>query len=320
MLEGFSRWVVIDLMRLSLSSRLGEALQFFIADSIKIIFLLMAMIFVIGVLRSYIPHAAMKRWMSHRGVGSYFFAAIFGAVTPFCSCSSIPIFFAFIRSGVSLGVSLAFLVTSPVINEYLFVLMLAFFGWKIACSYVASGILIGVFSGMVIEKIGLVHYLEQDMVGNNDDVPSGGVFSGFLSRLRYGGQEALSIVRKIWAWVLVGVALGAAIHNYVPKASIDALVSSTGIFSVPLAVLIGVPMYGSCAAIVPVAVALFQKGVPLGTALSFMMAVSALSLPEAVMLRRAMKLPLILIFFFMTTFAIIITGYLFNFLQNILIS
>jgi uncharacterized membrane protein YraQ (UPF0718 family) len=165
----------------------------------------------------------------------------------------------------------------------------------------------------------LEKYLEKDIFGSGGMDAAEPAFKGLIPRLRYGIGEAWTIVKKLWVWVLAGVALGAVIHNYVPQEAVQAVISKTGIFSVPLATLIGVPMYGSCAAIVPIAVALFEKGLPLGTALSFMMAVSALSLPEAIMLRRAMKLQLILIFFGITTAGIIITGYLLNFLQTILV-
>jgi uncharacterized membrane protein YraQ (UPF0718 family) len=317
-LEQLAAWLVCDVFGAPEASRWSVAVQFFIADSVKIIFLLGGMIFVIAVLRTFLPHGLMKQWMGQRGFLRYFFASSLGAITPFCSCSSIPLFFSFLRSGIPLGVSFSFLITSPIINEYLFVLMIGFFGWKIALAYVASGIAIGVFAGMALGGMKLEGYLEQDIVpGKAPDLPEM-LFPGFLSRVRYGAREARDIIVRIWLWVLAGVGLGAVIHNYIPREAIDILVSSTGAFSVPLATLVGVPMYGSCAAIVPVAVALFQKGVPLGTSLSFMMAVSALSLPEAVMLRRAMKLPLILMFFAITTLAIILTGYLFNFLQSFL--
>jgi uncharacterized protein len=262
----------------------------------------------------------MQQWMSRRGFLGYFFASLFGAVTPFCSCSSIPIFLAFLKTGAPLGVLFSFLITSPIINEYLVVLMLGFFGWKITLAYVVSGMAIGIISGMVLARMKLERFLAEDFSASANGIPAQEQeFATFTARLVFAWQEASSILQKIWVWVLVGVAVGSLIHNCIPQSMIDAIVSSTGIFSVPLAVLVGVPMYGSCAAIVPIAVALLQKGVPLGTALSFMMAIAALSLPEAIMLRRAMKIRLILIFFGITTLAIIFTGYLFNALQLYLI-
>jgi hypothetical protein len=196
--------------------------------------------------------------------------------------------------------------------------MLGFFGFKITALYVLSGLIIGVISGLILGKLNLEKYLVKDLVSQDNQNCSEKELKGFKSRLFFGIQEARSIVRKLWFWVLAGVGLGALIHNFIPQELVQNIISRTGFFSVPIATIIGVPMYGSCAAIVPIAVALFQKGFPLGTALAFMMAVAALSLPEAIMLRRAMHLKLILIFFTVTTLAIIFTGYLFNFLQKLL--
>jgi uncharacterized membrane protein YraQ (UPF0718 family) len=318
MLLRFSQWLTFDVFHLSVGTRLGDSVQFFVYDAAKINLLLLVLIFAIAFLRSFLPHQLMKRWMSAGGIWGYVLAAVFGAVTPFCSCSSIPIFIAFLKTGAPLGVLFSFLVTSPIINEYLVVLMLGFFGWKITVAYVVSGLLVGIIAGLILGRLRLERFLVKDMAGDGD-VDEGRRFKGFRDRLLFAWEEAFTILKKIWLWVLLGVGFGAFIHNYVPQELVDRIVSSTGVFAVPLAVLIGVPMYGSCAAIVPIAVALLQKGVPLGTALSFMMAIAALSLPEAVMLRRAMKIKLILIFFGVTTLAIIFTGYLFNALQPYLV-
>ena len=197
--------------------------------------------------------------------------------------------------------------------------MLGFFGWKITLAYITSGIFIGLFSGVLLGNMNLENYIEKDML-----VQGCGAFEkkegGSLKhRVFFGINEAKGVIKKLWIWVLAGVAIGSLIHNYVPESSVQGIVARTGFFSVPIATLIGIPLYGSCAAILPVAIVLFQKGFPLGTALAFMMAVSALSLPEAIMLRRAMKLKLIAIFFGITAVSIILTGYLFNLLQKILI-
>lgn len=310
-------WLVYSLLKLPSESRLAGVIDFFIYDSIKIMLLLFVMIAVIGFLRTFLPHDKLRRWLTKTGVLGNFFAALFGAVTPFCSCSSVPIFLSFIEARVPLGIAFSFLVASPIINEYLVVLMLGFFGWKITVAYVVSGVLIGMFSGIVLGKMDLERELVRDMIISDADVLNNiKKHSGFKSRIIFGFKEAALIVKKIWGWILIGVGVGALIHNYIPEAAVQNIVSKTGFFSVPVATLLGVPLYGSCAAILPIAIVLFQKGFPLGTALSFMMAVSALSLPEAIMLRRAMKLKLILIFFSITTLAIILTGYLFNFLQS----
>jgi len=305
-------------MGLEPASKLGAATHFFIYDAAKIFLLLAGMIFAVGVGRTWIREEALERRMSRGGLWANALAAVFGAVTPFCSCSSIPIFISLMKAGVPLGAAFSFLVTSPLINEYLVVLMAGEFGVPITLAYVVSGLGIGIGVGAVIGRMGLEHHLERDIsaptvTGNSGpDMP-------WRERLRRGGAETASVLRQIWAWVLLGVAAGAAIHNYVPQETVHSVMREAGWLSVPAATLLGVPMYGSCAAIVPVAVALFQKGIPLGTALAFMMAMAALSAPEAIMLRRAMRLPLIAIFFAVTSVAIMAIGYLFNWLQPILV-
>lgn len=320
MLQLIVDWFVYGVLKLPSSSKLAGVINFFLYDAIKIMLLLFAMITVIGFLRTFLPQRKVKEWLSKsRGSGNLF-ASLFGAVTPFCSCSSIPIFLSFLEAGVPLGIAFSFLIASPLINEYLVVLMLGFFGWKITLAYVISGVAISVVSGIVLGKMRLERYLVKDIVSPDVDVLSNGArYRGFKDRILFGINEAQSIVRKLWGWVLVGVGIGALIHNYIPQEAVQRVAGKTGIFSVPIVTLIGVPMYGSCAAILPIAIVLFQKGFPLGTALAFMMSVSALSLPEAIMLRRAMKLKLIAIFFGITTLAIILTGYLFNLLQKILV-
>ncbi|MFH0763332.1 MAG: permease [Candidatus Omnitrophota bacterium] len=318
MLQLIVDWFLYSLLRLDPASPAAGVVNFFIYDSIKILLLLFVMISVIGALRTYLPQERVRKWLAaKKGLGNLF-ASMFGAVTPFCSCSSIPIFLSFLEAGVPLGVTFSFLITSPLINEYLVVLMIGFFGWKITGLYVLSGIVIGVTCGIILGKLKLERYLVKDLISSGPKALREIECRRIRERLSFGINEAKSIVAKLWAWILAGVAAGAFIHNYVPQAAIQAVISKAGIFSVPSAVALGVPMYGSCAAIVPVAVVLFQKGIPLGTALSFMMATAALSFPEAVILRRAMKLQLVAIFFAITALAIIFTGYLFNLLQRLL--
>jgi uncharacterized membrane protein YraQ (UPF0718 family) len=320
MLKVVVDWFLYALVGLDPSLRSAQATNFFIYDSVKIILLLFVMIFAIGFVRTYIPQERVKSWLSgkKRGFGNVM-ASMFGAVTPFCSCSSIPIFLGFLEAGIPLGVTFSFLITSPLVNEYLAVLMLGFFGWKITLAYVVSGVLIGVFSGLILGTMRLDKHLVTDLIASNSKVVKEVQYNEVKGRLVFGLNESTSIIRKLWIWVLVGVGIGAVIHNYVPEEVIQGIISRGGAFSVPIATILGVPIYGSCAAIVPIAVVLFQKGIPLGTTLAFMMAIAALSLPEAVMLRRAMKLRLILIFFGVTTLAIIFIGYLFNILQNLMI-
>lgn len=304
-------FLAYDLAGLDPETRHGAAIHFFVYDCIKIFFLLAVMIFLIGVIRTWLPERRLKDWMSRGGIWGNVVAALFGAITPFCSCSSIPIFITLIKAGVPLGVTFSFLVTSPIINEYLVILMVGEFGLPVTAAYVVSGLAIGILSGIVLGRMKLEKYLESDMAGGSDSFLSEGGVT-FKSRLKYGWDEAVTVIRQIWLWVVIGVGIGAFIHNYVPQEMIQKLVGAAGIFSVPLATIIGVPMYGSCAAIVPVAVVLFEKGIPLGTALAFMMAMAALSLPEAIMMRRVMKLPLIGLYFLIATVAIIATGYMLN--------
>ncbi len=310
-------WAVYDLLGLAPEATFTAVVHFFLYDTVKILFLLFFLIALIGVIRTYLPRKTIRRWMSRQGILANLAAAAFGAVTPFCSCSSIPLFLGFLEGGVPLGVTFSFLVTSPLINEYLVVLMVGFFGWKITGLYVLSGLFIGVAAGLVLGRMNLEPQLEPDLIGKRAQGSDEPVYARFKDRLRFGLNESVSIVKRIWVWVLAGVGLGAVIHNYVPQEAVQNIINKTGVFSVPIAVLLGVPMYGSCAAIVPIAIVLFQKGIPLGTALALMMAIAALSLPEAVMLRRAMRLKLILLFFGITAAGIVFTGYFFNFLHGV---
>ncbi|MCF7871501.1 permease [Candidatus Woesearchaeota archaeon] len=316
MLQEIINYIFFTLLNLNPESRIVETLHFFVYDSIKILVLLFVMIAIIGFLRRYISQETIKKRLSKQkyGLGNIS-AALLGAITPFCSCSSIPLFLSFLRAGVPLGITMSFLITSPIVNEYLAIIMLATFGWKITLAYILIGIIIGVVSGIIIGKMNLEKHLVEDIQKSSKLKEE--KFTNIKQRIKYGLKEAKDITKKLWYWILIGVGIGAIIHNYVPTEVIQTLINSTGIFSVPLAVILGVPMYGNSAGIVPIALALFEKGIPLGTALAFMMAITALSFPEAIILRRAMKLKLILTFFAIVTIAIIISGYLINALQRI---
>jgi len=318
MLQLIIDWLIYSVFGFNPESRLGGVANFFLYDSIKILLLLFFMIAAIGFIRTYISQDKIKDWIGKKKVLGNFFASLFGSITPFCSCSSIPIFLSFLEAGIPLGATFSFLITSPLINEYLVIIMFGFFGWKITLLYVISGITIGVISGAILGNMHLEKYLVKGLVSEDTQQAKEKVYTGIRERIIFGINEAKSITKKLWMWVLLGVGIGSFIHNYIPQETIHGVISKTGPFSVPLATILGVPMYGSCAAIVPIAVVLFRKGVPLGTALAFMMATAALSFPEAVILRRAMKLQLIAIFFGVTTVAIIITGYLFNLLQLVM--
>ena len=318
MLQMATDWLVYACFGFDTSSRLGGALNFFIYDSVKILLLLFFMISIVGFIRSYVSQNKIKYWISQKGMLGNILASVFGSITPFCSCSSIPLFLSFVEVGIPLGVTFSFLITSPLINEYLVIVMLGFFGWKITLLYELSGLAIGTISGIALGKMRLDRYLVRGIAPQDKQPMKEKGYHTLKARIYFGLNEARSIIKRLWMWVLLGVGLGAIIHNYIPQELIHSLIDRTGLFSVPIATILGVPMYGSCAAIVPIAVALFRKGVPLGTALAFMMATSALSFPEAVILKRAMKMQLIVIFFSVTTVAIIITGYLFNLLQSVL--
>ena len=298
-------------------ARLTAALHFFLYDTVKIFLLLAVMIFVIGFIRTWLPEDRLKKWMGSGGILGKFIAALFGAITPFCSCSSIPIFISLLKAGVPLGVTFSFLITSPIINEYLVILMIGEFGLPVTIAYIGSGLFIGTLGGAVLGRLKLEKHLEADIIASAHE-DSTAIAHTLTTRLRYGWEESVSVIKQIWLWVIIGVGIGAFIHNYIPQETIHTLMEATGIFSVPIATVLGVPMYGSCAAIVPIAVVLFQKGIPLGTALAFMMAMAALSLPEAIMLRRTMHLKLIGIYFGITAVAIIFTGYLLNLLAGFL--
>lgn len=314
MLQEIIDYLFYTLLALDANSKVVQTLNFFIYDSIKILLLLFLMIAIIGFIRSYISQETIRKKLSKQKYGlGHLSAAIFGSITPFCSCSSIPIFLSFLRAGVPLGITFSFLITSPIVNEYMVIIMFAMFGWKIALAYVVIGIILGVISGLVLGKMNLEKHLVKD-IRNNSKLKEQ-KFISIKQRINYGLKEAVDITKKLWYWILVGVGVGAIIHNYVPEVFVQNIIQKTGILSVPIAVILGVPMYGNSAGIVPVALALFEKGIPLGTALAFMMAITALSFPEAIILRRAMKLKLIAIFFGIVTLAIILSGYLLNFLS-----
>ncbi len=317
MLHRVSGLFVYSFLQLNPESKLAQALHFFVYDSVKILVLLFSMIAVVGFLRTFISQRKIKHWIAGKKSLAHVFASVFGSITPFCSCSSIPLFMGFLEAGIPLGVAFSFLVTSPLVNEYVAIIMLGFFGWKITLLYVLSGILIGVMAGMILGRMNLERYLVQGVVSPDTSCVREKIYRTVRDRAVFGVREAMAITKKLWPWILVGVGIGAAIHNYVPEETVHAIISRTGAYSVPLATLLGMPIYGSCAAIVPVAVALFNKGLPLGTALAFMMATAALSLPEAVILRRVMKLRLIALFFGITALGIVITGYVFNFVHTV---
>lgn len=312
MLKNFADYVVFDLLMVRPGSHLGEALNFFIYDTIKIFFLLSVIIFIVAVIRSYFPPEKTRRILSRRRVylGNAL-AASLGIVTPFCSCSAVPLFIGFVESGVPLGVTFSFLVSSPMINEIALVLLLGLFGWKIALTYVGTGLVIAIISGVVIGKLKMEKYVQDyvyQMKVGNAEIPN----QSFREKIKYARDYTGELLKKIWPYILVGVGVGGFIHGYVPSEFLVKYAGPGNPLAVPVAVLIGVPLYSNAAGTIPIVQALLGKGMPIGTVLAFMMAVTALSFPEAVILKNVLKMRLLLIFFGIVALAIIGVGYLFN--------
>ena len=300
-------------MGIAKNSIFGEALNFFITDSIKIAILLVAIIFFVSFLRSYLPPEKVKKVLANRFefVGNIL-AAMIGIVTPFCSCSAVPLFIGFVESGVPLGVTFSYLVSAPMVNEVAAVLLLGLFGWKIALIYVVSGVVIAVVTGVIIGKFKLEGWVE-DYVWKIKAGSTAVEDTKILAqRIKEARQYTFNLFKNIYPSVLLGVLLGAFIHGYAPENFLASLAGKGNIFAVPLAVLIGVPLYSNAAGTIPIVKALIEKGLPLGTALAFMMAITALSLPEMIILRKVLKPKLLSVYIAILTVGVIFTGYLFN--------
>ncbi|MFH1012495.1 MAG: permease [Candidatus Peregrinibacteria bacterium] len=299
-----------------MSEPLASSLHFFIDDTVKIFLLLLLITHVASLLRYYLPVSALRDFLaSHRFYGAdYFLASLFGAVTPFCSCSSIPLFIGFLEAGIPLGVTFAFLITSPLINEVAVALFVGLFGWKVTLFYVAAGLGIGMAGGYVLGKLRMERYVEPFVRQACCDKSAAGpaVRGSFLSVLKIVSRGAFKIVRRVGPYVLLGVFIGALIHGFVPAGFFEEYLSKNNLFAVPAAVIMGVPLYSNATGMIPIVQSLVSKGVALGTALAFMMAVVGLSLPEAIILKKVMKPRLLGAFFGIVTLGIIGIGYLFN--------
>ena len=306
-------WLTFSLFAIAPKTLLAEAINFFIYDTIKILILLTVIIFVVSIIRSFLPPEKIRLILSHKNkyVGNVL-ASLLGIITPFCSCSAIPLFLGFIQAGVPLGTTFSFLVASPMINEVALVLLLGMFGWKIATIYILSGLVIAILSGIVIGKMKVENLVEsfvyQNSINSNIDLPS----MKWSERFSYAKNYTWDIVKKVWPYVIVGIGAGAWIHGYVPTDFLAKYAGADKWYAVPFAVLIGIPLYSNAAGIIPLVSALTEKGVAMGTTLAFMMAVTALSLPEFMILKRVMKAKLIFIFAGIVGIGIIFTGYLFN--------
>ncbi len=313
-LEVFGEFITRS-VGLDLDSHWGEALTFFIYDTLKIIIMLSIMIFLISYLRSYINPTKLKKVISKvSGLGGHILASIFGIVTPFCSCSSVPMFIAFVEAGIPVGVTLSFLITSPIVNEAAFAILLASFGWKIAVIYVICGLVVGVVGGIVIglfkPRKWVEPYVFEMKFGNSAEEQ----FSSQNDRLKWSIDQVKDIVGRVWYFVLIGIGIGAVIHGWVPDGALANIAGSDNPFSVIVAVIVGIPLYSNALGTIPIAEALINKGVGIGTALAFMMSVTALSLPECIILKKVIKPKLIAIFIATTGIGIILVGYVFNLL------
>ena len=314
MIKLFADWVTYHLFSLAPKTLLGEAVDFFIYDTIKIFLLLIVIIFIISIIRSFLPPEKIKNILSRKGkyTGNVL-ASLLGIITPFCTCSAIPLFLGFVEAGVPLGVTFSFLVASPMINEIALVMLFGLFGWKVAFIYIISGLIIAIISGIIIGKL-KVENLVYDFSKNKNISQLGLPSLSWKQRIIYAKNYTFDIVKKIWLFIILGVGVGAWIHGYVPADLIAQYAGGNKWYAVPLAVLIGIPLYSNAAGIIPLVSVLTEKGVSMGTTLAFMMAVTGLSLPEFLILKKVMKVKLILIFATVVGIGIIFTGYLFNFL------
>jgi len=306
-------WLTYNVFSITPKTLLAEAVNFFIYDTVKILILLSVIIFFVSIIRSYLPPEKIRDILARKNkyVGNVI-ASLLGIITPFCSCSAIPLFLGFIQAGVPLGTTFSFLVASPMINEVALVLLLGMFGWKIALMYVISGLIISILSGIIIGKMKVESLVEpfvyQNTINGNTELPT----MNRKERIIYAKNYTLDILKKVWLYILIGIGIGAWIHGYVPADFLAQYAGSDKWYAVPLAVLIGIPLYSNAAGVIPLVSALTEKGVAMGTTLAFIMSVTALSLPEFMILKRVMKMRLILIFAGIVGLGIIFTGYLFN--------
>ena len=309
-----SRWLTYDLARLAPGSRLGSAVEFFVYETPKVLLLLVLVVFGVGIIRSFFTPERTRRVLAgRRESAGNVLAALLGTVTPFCSCSAVPLFIGFMTAGVPLGVTFSFLVSAPVVNEVALVMLFGLLGWKVAALYMATGLAIAIAAGWTIGRLGLERHVEPWVfeVRAAEGIDAGAAPS-WDDRVRAGGAAVQDIVGRVWPWVIAGIAVGAGIHGYVPEQFLAGFMGKGAWWAVPLAVLMGIPMYSNAAGMIPVVQALLEKGAALGTVLAFMMAVIALSLPEIVILRKVLRPPLLAAFIGIVGTGILIVGYLFN--------
>ena len=304
--------LVENIFGLSINEKIGGSIHFFIYDVIKIFILLSALIFSISYIQSFFPPERTKKILGRfTGIWANILAALFGTITPFCSCSSIPLFIGFTSSGLPIGVTFSFLISSPLVDLASVILLASIFNWKIAIAYVIVGLILAVIGGTIIDKLHLEKYVESFVFKNKmPDLPQEEL--KVKDRMNFAKDEVLLILKKVWLYVLIGVGIGAAIHNWIPENAINAVLGQDKWYSVILATFVGVPMYADIFGTLPIAEALVTKGVGIGTVLAFMMAVTALSLPSLIMLKKVVKSKLLVIFFTIVVMGILIIGYVFN--------
>ncbi|WP_028857169.1 permease [Psychrilyobacter atlanticus] len=306
--------LIEGILGLSLESRVGEVAWYFLHAASTILILLGLGIFIISILRTFISTEKIKKFIeSHKGIKSNVMASVLGVITPFCSCSSVPIFIGFIEAGIPTGVVFSFLITSPIVNEAAFLILMTIFGWKVATIYAISGIVIGVLGGMLIGKLKMEKYIEGYIYKMHLEGKKEKIYRG-RERLTYAWKETKDVVIKLIPYMIVGIGIGAFIHGWVPTDLLSKYGGKDNFFAVPIATLVAIPLYTDAAGIIPVAEALITKGVGIGTTMAFMMAAVALSLPEMLLLKKVIKLPLIATFVGIVGTGIIAVGYLFNYI------
>lgn len=313
MFENASRYIVYDILRFPPGLWISSAVDFFLYDTVKIFILLAVIIFAISFIRSFFPPERTRAILSHKHefIGNIL-AALLGVVTPFCSCSAVPLFIGFVEGGVPLGVTFSFLISSPMVNEVAIVLLWGLFGWKITAIYIGTGLFVAIVGGTVIGKLKMERWVEEYVynmhMGDAQPIPT----QTFEDRIDYAKFNTGDILRKIWFFVIIAIAIGGFIHGYVPEDFLVKYAGKGSWYAVPLAVLLGVPLYSNAAGVIPIVYALMSKGLTLGTTLAFMMAVTALSLPEMIILRKVLKVRLLVVFVGIMTVTIMGVGFLFN--------
>jgi uncharacterized membrane protein YraQ (UPF0718 family) len=317
-LQYLADWLTYSAIGLATGSKAGYALNFFVYDSIKILILLFIITMVMGMVNAYFPVEKIRNFLSGNKLFGleYLLASVFGAVTPFCSCSSVPLFIGFVKGGIPLGVTFAFLITSPLVNEVALAMFIGMFGLKITLMYAVSGILLGMSGGFVLGKLNLEQYLSPWVlnllvIAQREADPEKEQVN-LWGRFPLIAAEAFGIIKSVFWYIMIGIGIGALMHGFIPTGFFEAYISRDNPFAVPLAVILGVPMYSNAAGVLPIIQVFVEKGIPIGTAIAFMMAVVGLSIPEATLLKKVMTWKLITIFFSVVAFFIMLSGYLFN--------